>query len=95
MFEGTLEEAAAQAEKLLGTIAPGAMCVAQEWNARVDCILRLPDGTVVGEMVAAGELTERRVREAGERLRQRAEGKDVPLVNELRPPVRIVSRRDG
>jgi hypothetical protein len=83
-----------QAEKLLGAIAPGALCVAQEWDARVDCILKLPDGTVVGEMVAATDLTESRVRDAGERLRQRAEGKAVPLVNELRPPIRIVPRRD-
>jgi hypothetical protein len=94
MIEGMLEEAAAQAEELLGTIAPDAVCVAQEWDARVDCILRLPDGSVVGEMVAAGDLTERRVRDAGERLRQRAEGRDVPLVNELRPSVRIDPRRD-
>jgi len=93
MFEGSLEQAAAQAEKLLGTIAPGALCVAQEWDARVDCILKLPDGTVVGEMIAASDLTASRVREAGERLRQRAEGKDVPLVNELRGPVTIVPRR--
>jgi hypothetical protein len=89
MFEGTIEEAAAEAQTLLSRLAHGAVCVAQEWNDRIDCLLKLPDGSVVGEMVPVSELTESRIREAGERLRQRGEGIEVPLVNELHPPVRI------
>jgi hypothetical protein len=92
MFDGTLEDAAAQAEKLLGTIACGAICVAQEWDNRIDCVLRLSDGSIVGEMVPAKDLTESRIRATGERLRQRAAGIAVPLVNELRQPIRIVPR---
>jgi len=94
VFEGNLEERAAQAEKLLNAIAPGAVCVAQEWDDRVDCVIRLPDGNVVGEMVAVSDLTESRVRATGERLRLRAAGQEVPLVNELRQPIKIVPRAD-
>ena len=95
MFDGNLEDAAAQAEAILSAIAPGAVCVAQEWDNRVDCVIRLPDGTVVGEMVSAGDLSEARIRATGERLRQRAAGQDVPLVNELRQPIRILPRAEN
>ena len=61
---------------------------------QIDCMLRLPGGSVVGEMVPMSELTENRIRAAGKRLRQRAEGRNVQLVNELRPPIRIVSLGD-
>ena len=94
MFDGNLEDAAAEAEKILGTIAPGAICVAQEWDNRIDCVIRLPDGNVVGEMVSVSDLGETRIRATGERLRQRAAGQDVPLVNELRQPLRIIRRAE-
>ncbi len=90
MFDGAIEEAAAKAQQLLATIAPGAVCVPQAWDRRVDCILRLPDGSFIGEMVSVGELTEERIRATGERLRKRGEGIDVPLVNELQSPIKIV-----
>jgi hypothetical protein len=93
MVESTPEDVAAEAEKLLRTIIPDAFCVAQEWDNRIDCILKLPDGTSVGEMVRLSELTELRIREAGRRLEQRARGVDVQLVNELRAPRRITPEK--
>jgi hypothetical protein len=92
MFKGGIDERARQAEKLLSRIVPGAICVPQEWDSRIDCLLELGDGRVVGEMVALSQLTEQRIRETGERLRQHGQGVEVPLVDELHPPVRIVSR---
>jgi hypothetical protein len=89
VFQGTIEQAAAEAEKLLSSIAAGARRVPQQWDQRVDCVLNLPDGSVIGEMVPLNELTERRVVATGERLLKRAQGIDVPLVNELRAPSRI------
>ena len=93
MFKGSLEQAAAEAEELLSRVAPGAVCVPQVWDNRIDCLLKLPDGSVVGEMVAVGELTANRIREAGERLRQRAEGIEVPLADKLQQPIRITRSR--
>ena len=96
MRDGDYPEETAWAERLLNSIVPGAACVGQEWDSsRVDCCLKLPDGTVVGDlMVALSDLTESRIRATGERLRQRAEGIDVPLVNELQAPILIVRGRD-
>ena len=91
MLAGTIEEIAADAAKLLSRIAPGAVCVPQEWDNRIDCILKLPDGSVVGEMVPMSQLTEKRIRQSGDRLRKRREGIDVTLIDELRPPIRIAS----
>jgi hypothetical protein len=90
MFDENVDCAAAQAERLLVDIAPGAFCTAQEWDERIDCFLRLPDGTLIGEMILVEELTESRVRETGWRLQQWAEGRKVPLVRPILPPVRIV-----
>lgn len=78
-----------KAERLVSSIAPGALCTAQEWDSRIDCAIKLADGRVVGEMVGLKDLTERRLREAADRLRQRAEGENVPLVSELLPPLAI------
>lgn len=82
-----------KAERLISSIAAGAFCTAQEWDHRLDCAIKLADGRVVGEMVALCEVNEQRLRETAERLRKRAEGGDVPLVNELRPPIRIAPLR--
>ena len=90
MFNGPIEEAVIEAEKLLSSIVPGGMCVAQDWDQRIDCLVKLPDGSLVGEMIGVKELTERRIRATGERLKKRVEGIDVPLVNEVRGPRRIV-----
>jgi hypothetical protein len=93
VFKGSIENAAARAEELLATVAIGAVCVAQEWDHRIDCLLRLPDGSVVGEMLPLNELTERRIRATGERLRKRAAGINVPLVNEVKGPVKLRTER--
>jgi hypothetical protein len=92
VLKGTIDEVAAQAETLLASISAGAFCVPQDWDQRIDCLVNLPDGSVVGEMVSLNEVTERRIRATGERLRKRADGIDVPLVNEIQLPVRIVPR---
>jgi hypothetical protein len=89
MFDGSIEEAAAEAEALLSTVAPGAVCVPQGWDDRIDCLIRLGDGSVVGEMVPLRELTQSRIIATEERLRQRANGVAVPLVNEVRSPGKI------
>lgn len=92
MFTGDIEEVAAQAQELLARVVPGAVCVAQEWDGRIDCLLGLPDGTVAGEMLALADLTEDRLREVGERLRRRAAGIGSGRGDTLRPPTRIVAR---
>jgi hypothetical protein len=94
-LEGTIDEIAEQAERILAPIAPGAYCVPQEWDNRIDCLTRLPDGSVIGEMIAMAEATEQRIRDAGERLRQRQLGINVPLRDELRAPIRIVPTRSS
>lgn len=93
MIENSIEEAAREAGKLLATIAPGGVCVAQAWDDRIDSLLKLADGTVIGEMIRYRDLSETRIRATGERLRRRAEGADVPLVDELRPPMGISEAR--
>jgi hypothetical protein len=75
-----------KAERLVSSIAPGAMCTAQEWDHRIECTLKLEDGTMVGEMIGLRDLTEDRLKEAGDRLRRLAEGEDVQLVDAVRPP---------
>ncbi|HMC92403.1 MAG TPA: hypothetical protein VKI45_08075 [Allosphingosinicella sp.] len=92
MFEGTIEEVAAQAELLLGKLASGAICVPQPWDRRVDCLLKLPDGSIIGEMISIEEVTDRRIRATAERLQKRSDGIDVPLVNEVYSPARITPR---
>jgi hypothetical protein len=78
-----------EAERLLTSVATEAFCTAQEWDRRIDCGIRLPDGKVVAEMVSLRRLTERRIREAGERLQKKAAGKTVRLKDERCPPIRI------
>ena len=89
-FDGTIEERAAQARRILASIVPGAFCTAQEWAGRMDCVIRLEDGSVAGETIPLGELTEARLIATGERLQKKLHGLPVQLVNELRPPIRIV-----
>ena len=92
MFEGTIEEKAEQAERILRSVAPTAFCTAQEWDGRIDCQIRLADGSFAGEMIGLAELNEARLIATGERLRKKLQGIPVQLVNELRPPIRITSR---
>jgi len=78
-----------QAESILTRVAANSFCIAQEWDHRVDCLVRLPDGKITGEMVSLNDLTEDRLRQTGERLRKKAAGDDIELVNALRGPIRI------
>jgi hypothetical protein len=94
MFKGTIEQIAAQAEGVLSSIAPGAYCVVQEWDDRIDCLVQLANGRVVGEMIAIAEATEQRIRDAGTRLRQWQLGIPVALHDELPPPV-LLRRNSG
>ena len=90
VLTGTIEEVAEKAEAILKTVAPTAYAAAQEWDDRIDCLIRLPDGSVVGEMVSLGEATEGRIREAGERIQKKFLGISVLLRDELWAPIRIV-----
>ena len=80
---------AEQVDSILTQVAANSFCIAQEWDHRVDCLVRLPDGKIAGEMVSLKDLTEERLRQTGERLRRRAAGDDVELVNALWGPIRI------
>ncbi|HEV2532143.1 hypothetical protein [Phenylobacterium sp.] len=82
---------AAEAERIASSVAPGAFCTAQEWDQRIDCTIKLSDGKIVGEMILLSEVTVQRVEETAERLRRRLAGENVPLMNELWPPIRIIS----
>ena len=89
MLSGTIEEVAEQAGRILSAIAPGAYCVPQEWDRRIDCLIKLPNGRVIGEMVPLDKANEERIREAGERLKQKWLGLNVELHDELKPPIQI------
>jgi hypothetical protein len=60
MLMGSIEEIAEQAERILQSVAPTAFCTAREWDSRIDCAIRLPNGSVAGEMVRLREATEGR-----------------------------------
>jgi hypothetical protein len=44
MFEGSIQEVAERVERYVAAIAPGATCVPQEWDGRIDCLIKLPMG---------------------------------------------------
>ena len=87
----SIEEIAARTETLLTGLCAGVMCVPQSWDDRIDCLLKLSDGRVVGEMIPLSGLTEERITATAERLSLRARGIDVPLVDEVRAGARISS----
>jgi hypothetical protein len=89
LLTGSIDEIGEQAQKIVDTIAPDIWCQAQEWDSRIDCMAKLPDSSVIGEMIRLTEATETRFKEAAERLLKRQQGIDVPLQNELRPPILI------
>jgi hypothetical protein len=95
MFQGTAEEKARQAEQILASIVPGAFCTVQDWDGRIDCTIRLADGSIAGEMVLLSELTEARIIATAERLQMRLQGIDVPSVNAVRGPMRIRGYGEG
>jgi hypothetical protein len=69
------------------------VCIAQEWDNRIDCLLRQPNGSIItGEMVSLRDATTARIKEAGERLRKRQAGIDVVLKNELPRPIQIIPK---
>jgi hypothetical protein len=90
MSRNSIEQAASEAQKALSAIAPGAFCIPQDWDNRVDCLITQPDGSVVGEMIELSELDAARLQATGKRLRMRSQGREVPLVDEIQPPTRIV-----
>ena len=78
---------AAEAEDIVSVICARAFCTAQEWDNRLDCSLRLHDGSVIGEMISLSNLTVTRLRETASRLRRRASGEEVNLMNPILPPI--------
>ena len=92
MLTGSIDEISEQAEGILKSVAPTACCQAQEWDSRIDCLIKLRDGSVAAEMIRLSEATEQRIREAGERLEKRRLGIPVILKEELMPPMTIVRR---
>jgi hypothetical protein len=93
LLSGTIEEIAAKAERILTEVTPGAWCQAQEWDNRIDCGVKEPNGSIAVEMISLGEATETRIRATAERLSERQKGIQVPLQNPLPPPVYIGSSR--
>jgi hypothetical protein len=91
LLTGTIEEIAEQAERILASVASDTWCVAQEWDGRIDCGIKMPDGSIAAEMILLSSATEARIKEAGERLLKRQQGIDVVLLNELPPPI-LLSR---
>jgi hypothetical protein len=90
MRRSSAEKAARDAEKLLTATIPEAACVPQEWDNRIDCIISLPDGSVVGEMIRLSDLSKERLKATAERLRMRLKGSPVRLVDEIRSPKRVL-----
>jgi hypothetical protein len=68
LLTGTIEEIAEKAQIILASYVSDAHCVPQEWDNRIDCVVRLPSGDVVGETVPLAEAAPSRIQEAGERL---------------------------
>jgi len=89
LLTGTIEEIAEKARGILRAICPEAWCQEQEWDNRIDFGVEQPDGKVVSEWIVLREITEKRVRECGERLRLRQKGIPVDLENEIPPPIYI------
>jgi hypothetical protein len=83
LLSGSIEEIAEQAERILKSVAPSAYTIAQEWDSRIDCLINLPDGHWVGEMIPLDQAAEQRIKEAGTRLEQRRLGIPVTLQDEL------------
>jgi hypothetical protein len=84
---GSIDEISEQAKQIVAAIAPDAWCEVQDWDDRIDCMILLPDGSMIGEMVGLSEATALRFREAAERLLKWQRGIAVPLQDELRPPI--------
>ena len=90
LLTGTIEEIAEKTQRIVTAIAPDAWCQEQEWDNRIDCGIKQPDGSVVFDMILLRDATESRIKESGERLLQRQKGIPVALPNEMPPAVRII-----
>lgn len=72
-------------------ISPNIVCVAQEWDNRIDCFVKLPDGRAVGEMIPLASATSDYLAGVGDRLLRRLAGEKGFTNNEVtggRPIVR-------
>ena len=87
-LEAALE---ALAEEILCSIVEGGFCTVQEWDNRLDCCVRRPDGRLIGEMVPLATLTSAVIRAVGERLNRHMQDESFELHNELTPPI-LISR---
>ena len=95
MFDNLdLEMAALEASRILKETLPGAWCVAQEWDNRIDCKVKLRDGRIVGEMVPRRVLTVERLSETAQRLKDFVDNGHGPLVGAILPPKRIIEGED-
>jgi hypothetical protein len=80
-------ELADKSETLLKSVAQEAFCTAQEWDNRIDCEVRQPDGSFVAEMIGLEDVDVDRILKAAARLRRRSMGEKIILVNERGRPV--------
>ena len=78
---------AAEAALRIKRAGVDAVCTPQEWDHRIDCVVRLKDVRTVGEMISLPNLTEERLIETAGRLALARDGHSVQLVNEIRRPV--------
>jgi hypothetical protein len=87
------QDLAAETEKAMSVLLPEIICVAQEWDERIDCMVRLSDGSIVGEMIFVKDLCEDSIRNTASRLKQKITGESVSLIHEIFIPVRIDVKR--
>jgi hypothetical protein len=66
----TAEEAARHVECTLHPILPELFCIPQEWDDRIDCLVRLQTGEVVGEMLSLAEVRDTEIINIADRLRR-------------------------
>jgi hypothetical protein len=93
LLTGSIDEIAEKAWRILKTIAPDAWCQEREWDNRLDCRIKQPDGKVVAEMILLRDATETRIKECGERLLLRQRGLSVALQDELLAPIFLFQGR--
>ena len=77
-----------RAQEILRKTCPEAWCTAQEWDNRIDCLVRLKNGAIVGEMISLPDVTAARLTETASRL-HRPTGEDIDLIDPILPPAFI------
>lgn len=88
-----LEDLVHASNVIVSSICTGAFCTPQEWDQRIDCEIKLPDGSFVGEMISLSKISETRLQETAERLRRLVAGEAVSLVDALRGPTAIIQAK--